>query len=107
MAQQKWHDRRKRGERIPAVSLALDTPEYTPGEDYYIDVPDPASDGGGAPAYDPEGEPGTPVGKSIPQLGDEQTAGLTALAGAGIFASLALVLALMRPKKREEEEATE
>ncbi len=69
-----------------------------------LDVADPASEDGGSPAYDPDGKSGKSGGKRIPQLGDEQLAGLAAVAGAGLFASLALLLALMRPKKREEEE---
>ena len=64
-----------------------------------LDVPDePAPKGEGG------GESG---GKRIPQLGDEELAGFAAMAGAALFASLALMLALVRPKKREEEEVAE
>ncbi len=70
-----------------------------------LDVPEPASDDDGTPAYDPDAKSGKSGGKSIPQLGDEQMAGLLAMAGAGVLGSLALLLALMRPKKREEEAA--
>ena len=74
-----------------------------------LDVPDPApASEDGTPAYDPDAKQGKSAksgGKSIPQLGDEQMMGLIAVAGAGIFASLALMLALMRPKKQEEDAA--
>ena len=64
-----------------------------------VEDPAPASEDGGDPVHD-----GKSGGKRIPQLGDEDMASLAAIAGAGVFASLALMLALMRPKKREEEE---
>ena len=70
-----------------------------------LDVPEPAGDDGGAPAYDADakqGKSGKSCSRSIPQLGDEQMIGLMGIAGAGVFASLALLLALMRPKKQEE-----
>ena len=54
----------------------------------------------------PAGGKGGP-GKAIPQLGDEELARFAAIAGATMLASLALVLAIVRLGKREEEEAAE
>ena len=45
---------------------------------------------------------GASGGKSISQTGDE-TIGIAALAGAGVCASLALLLAMMRPRRTESE----
>ena len=72
-----------------------------------LEVPVLAGDDGGKPACGLEGNSGVSRGKSIPQLGDEELMSMIALAGAGALGSLALMLALMRPKKQEEEEAAE
>ena len=55
----------------------------------------------GASGSDP-GIVDEPKGKGIPQLGDERMIGLMALAGAGVFAGLALMLALMCTRERDE-----
>ena len=59
-----------------------------------LDVGEPASGDGGETVRSPEDKDGKLGGKSIPQLG------VTAIAIAG----LVLLLALMCPKKQEEEE---
>ncbi len=66
-----------------------------------LDVPDPATEDDGTPAA----KSGKSGGKSIPQLGDEDLMGMMAIAGAALCGSLALMLALMRPKREEEEPA--
>ncbi len=68
-----------------------------------LGVPELADEGDGAPAA----KSGKSGGKFIPQLGDEDLMGMMAIAGATLCGSLALLLALMRPKKREEEETAE
>ena len=63
-----------------------------------LDVPDEPAPGSGK---------GGSGGKGIPQLGDEDLARFDTIAGAAMFVSLALVLAILRLRKREEEEAAE
>lgn len=59
-----------------------------------LDVPDEPAPAGGK---------GGPGGKAIPQLGDEELARFAAIAGAAMLVSLALILAIVRLRKREEE----